>query len=84
VFLKARKGEIAGIVYLYHDQGNIAMKSCYFDEGVVIFFNLPCRVTSPGHGSALDIAGQGIANENSITHTIDTLLEMVRYDMKHS
>jgi 4-hydroxythreonine-4-phosphate dehydrogenase len=77
VILKVRSKEVKGIVYLYHDQGNIAMKSSMFGEGVPVFTNLPAKIASPGHGSALDIAGKGIADPANMITTIDTVLEML-------
>jgi 4-hydroxythreonine-4-phosphate dehydrogenase len=77
VILKVHSKEVKGIVYLYHDQGNIAMKSNMFGEGVPIFTNLPAKIASPGHGSALDIAGKGIADPANMTATIDAVLDML-------
>ncbi|MBN1401653.1 MAG: 4-hydroxythreonine-4-phosphate dehydrogenase PdxA, partial [Anaerolineae bacterium] len=70
VFWRTIQGEFQGVVFLYHDQGNIAMKSVAFGEGVLIYTGLPFSVTSPGHGSALDIAGQGIANPGNLIESI--------------
>jgi len=70
VFPRAVKGEFQGIVYLYHDQGNIAMKAVGFGESVITYAGLPFAVTSPGHGSALDIAGQGIADHGNLVEAI--------------
>lgn len=83
VYVRAQRGQIAGIVYLYHDQGNIAMKAASFSDGVVIFFNLPCLVCSPGHGSAMARAGKGTADPRAAFATMDTLLEMIRFEMNH-
>lgn len=66
VFLKARGGEVGGIVYLYHDQGNIAMKSAFFGEGVLLYTGVPLPIASVGHGSALDIAGQNRADAGNL------------------
>jgi 4-hydroxythreonine-4-phosphate dehydrogenase len=77
VFLKARRGDVGGVVFLYHDQGNIAMKSGFFGESVLIYTNVPCPIVSVGHGSALDIAGQGIADAGNMTICIETLLDML-------
>jgi 4-hydroxythreonine-4-phosphate dehydrogenase len=77
VFLKARCGEVRGIVYLYHDQGNIAMKSSFFGDGVLIYTNIPGLIVSMSHGSALDIAGKGIADEKNMAACVDTLITMI-------
>lgn len=77
VFLKARRGEVGGVVFLYHDQGNIAMKSGYFGESVLIYTNVPHPIVSVGHGSALDIAGRGVADPGNMIVCIRTLLDLV-------
>jgi len=74
VLLKARRKEVGGIVYLYHDQGNIATKSAFFEEGVVLYTNLPTPIASVGHGSALDIAGQNLASEANLLACTRSLL----------
>ena len=62
VFVRARKGEFSGIVTMYHDQGQIAMKLLGFDRGVTVAGGLPIVITTPAHGTAHDIAGKGIAD----------------------
>lgn len=72
VFVRAMRGEFDGVTFLYHDQGNIAMKAVAFGEGVVIYAGLPLTIVTPGHGSALDIAGQGIANPGNMIEAVKT------------
>jgi len=72
VFVRAMRGEFDGVIFLYHDQGNIAMKAVAFGEGVVIYAGLPYVVVTPGHGSALDIAAKGIANPGNMIEAIKT------------
>jgi 4-hydroxythreonine-4-phosphate dehydrogenase len=62
IFLKAREGQYDGVVTLYHDQGQIALKLLGFDKGVTIQGGLPIPITTPAHGTAFDIAGQNKAN----------------------
>ncbi len=62
IFLKARDGQYDGIVTLYHDQGQIALKLLGFEKGVTIHGGLPIPITTPAHGTAFDIAGQNKAN----------------------
>ncbi|GAB3559397.1 4-hydroxythreonine-4-phosphate dehydrogenase PdxA [Spelaeicoccus albus] len=62
VFLKARAGAFDGVVTMYHDQGQIAMKMMGFDKGVTVQGGLPIPIATPAHGSAFDIAGTGKAN----------------------
>lgn len=77
VFDRAIKGQINGIVFLYHDQGNIAMKARYFDEGVVIYTGTPHLIVSPGHGPAYGKAGKGTANPSNMLSCAKTLLELL-------
>jgi 4-hydroxythreonine-4-phosphate dehydrogenase len=62
IFLKARNGLYDAIVTLYHDQGQIAIKLMGFDRGVSVQGGLPIPITTPAHGTAFDIVGQGKAN----------------------
>lgn len=66
IFLMGRDGRYDAIVTMYHDQGQIAMKLMGFDHGVTLHAGLPYPVTTSAHGSAFDIAGQGIANESAL------------------
>ena len=62
IFLKARDGAYQAIVTLYHDQGQIAIKLLGFSRGVTVQGGLPIPITTPAHGTAYDIAGQGRAD----------------------
>jgi 4-hydroxythreonine-4-phosphate dehydrogenase len=62
IFLKARDGQYDGVVTMYHDQGQIAVKLLGFERGVTIQGGLPIPITTPAHGTAFDIAGQNKAN----------------------
>ena len=55
-----------GILAMYHDQGLIPFKTLAFEEGVNFTAGLPIVRTSPDHGTAYNIAGKGIANEQSM------------------
>jgi 4-phospho-D-threonate 3-dehydrogenase / 4-phospho-D-erythronate 3-dehydrogenase len=70
VFLKAAKGQYDIVVCMYHDQGHIPLKLLGFDEGVNMTIGLPIIRTSVDHGTAFDIAGKGIANENSMVEAM--------------
>lgn len=61
VFIRARAGEFDGVVTMYHDQGQIAMKLMGFDQGVTVQGGLPVPIATPAHGTAYEIVGQGIA-----------------------
>ena len=62
IFLKAQAGEYQAIVTMYHDQGQIAIKLLGFSRGVTVQGGLPIPITTPAHGTAYDIAGQGQAS----------------------
>jgi 4-hydroxythreonine-4-phosphate dehydrogenase len=59
-------GGYDGIVTMYHDQGQIAMKLMGFERGVTVQGGLPIPITTPAHGTAYDIAGQGRANAGAM------------------
>lgn len=67
-----------GILAMYHDQGLAPFKALAMDEGVNFTAGLPIVRTSPAHGTAYDIAGQGIASENSFRQAIYTALDVYR------
>jgi len=58
------------VLAMYHDQGLTPFKHIAGDTGVNFTAGLPIVRTSPGHGTAYDIAGQGIANENSFRQAL--------------
>lgn len=60
-----------GFFALYHDQGLIPVKAMAFDQAVNTTIGLPFLRTSPDHGTAFDIAGQGIADASSMTSAIE-------------
>lgn len=66
VFARARQGEFDIVVAQYHDQGLIPVKYMGLDEGVNVTVGLPFVRTSVDHGTAFDIAGKGIASEDSL------------------
>jgi 4-hydroxythreonine-4-phosphate dehydrogenase len=71
VFLKAYNGMYDIVVAMYHDQGHIPMKMVAFDSGVNVTLGLPIIRTSVDHGTAFDIAGKGIAKEDSMLYAVD-------------
>lgn len=66
VFMRARKGEFDVVVAMYHDQGLIPVKYLGVEQGVNVTLGLPLVRTSPDHGTAFDIAGQGRADASSL------------------
>ncbi|MBO5567933.1 MAG: 4-hydroxythreonine-4-phosphate dehydrogenase PdxA [Clostridia bacterium] len=80
VFLKALNKQVAGVVFMYHDQGNIAMKSVFFGDGVLIYTNLPAHIVSVGHGPAYGKAGKGTADPKNMISAMNMLLRIVEHD----
>lgn len=70
VFVRALRGEFDAVIAPYHDVGMTAIKVASFGEGVNVTLGLPFPRTSPDHGTALDIAGRGIANASSMSQAI--------------
>lgn len=67
IFLKARTGLYDGVLTMYHDQGQIAVKLMGFERGVTVQGGLPVPISTPAHGTAFDIAGQNKANVEAMT-----------------
>ena len=75
IFMRARHtaakpGEFDVVIAMYHDQGLIPVKYLGVDKGVNVTLGLPLVRTSPDHGTAFDIAGQGIADPSSLIEAI--------------
>ena len=75
VFMRARHapghpGEFDAVLAMYHDQGLIPMKYLGVDKGVNVTLGLPLVRTSPDHGTAFDIAGQGVADASSLIEAV--------------
>ena len=70
VFVRALAGDFHGVVYMYHDQANIARKLQPKDKGCTIFMGLPAPCGTTAHGTAFDIAGQGIADPGSLVSAL--------------
>src|SRR5512133_3033269 len=71
LFIKARDGEFDAVVTMYHDQGQIAIKLMGFSRGVTVQGGLPVPITTPAHGTAFDISGQGKANVGAIRQAFE-------------
>lgn len=70
VFVRALRGEFDGVIAPYHDVGMAAFKTASFGAGVNVTLGLPFPRTSPDHGTALDIAGRGVADPGSMIEAI--------------
>ncbi|MCX8504687.1 MAG: 4-hydroxythreonine-4-phosphate dehydrogenase PdxA [Beijerinckiaceae bacterium] len=71
VFMRARRGEFDIVVAQYHDQGLIPVKYMGIEQGVNVTIGLPFIRTSVDHGTAFDIAGQGIADASSLAYAFE-------------
>jgi 4-hydroxythreonine-4-phosphate dehydrogenase len=78
VFYHAMRGEFDAVVAMYHDQGLAPLKAVAFDTGINWTLGLPFIRTSPDHGTAYDIAGQGIANPSSMIAAIRLAKQLAR------
>jgi 4-hydroxythreonine-4-phosphate dehydrogenase len=76
IFMRARRGDFDIVVAQYHDQGLIPVKYLGVEEGVNVTVGLPFIRTSVDHGTAFDIAWQGIADPTSLVTAFDLALTM--------
>jgi 4-hydroxythreonine-4-phosphate dehydrogenase len=76
IFLRAKAGALDGIVTMYHDQGQIATKLMGFEVGVTVEGGLPIPITTPAHGTAYDIVGQGIASVTAMQNAFELACRM--------
>lgn len=78
IFLKVQGDASAfdAVVTMYHDQGQIAIKLMGFSRGVTVQGGLPIPITTPAHGTAFDIAGQGKANAGAIGQAFEIACRM--------
>jgi len=70
VFREAARGQFDAVLAMYHDQGLIPLKLLDFDNAVNVTLGLPKPRTSPDHGTAFAIAGQGLADPSSMIAAI--------------
>lgn len=82
VYVRAARDEFDCVVSMYHDQGHIPIKMLGFAggaavSGVNVTIGLPLVRTSVDHGTAFDIAGEGVASEQSLVDAVGVAVEMV-------
>ncbi|PYS98568.1 MAG: 4-hydroxythreonine-4-phosphate dehydrogenase PdxA [Acidobacteria bacterium] len=77
IFLRGFRGEFDAVIASYHDQATIAVKSLSFGSAVNVTLGLPLIRTSVDHGTAVDIAGKGIADASSMSAAIRLAAELV-------
>ena len=77
LFARALRGEFDAVVALYHDQGLAPLKTVDFDEAVNVTLGLPFVRTSPDHGTAFGLAGQGKASARSFTNAVTVARRLI-------
>ncbi|MFT5836964.1 MAG: 4-hydroxythreonine-4-phosphate dehydrogenase [Candidatus Azotimanducaceae bacterium] len=80
VFHRQRQGDFDVVVAAYHDQALAAVKTLEFDSAVNLTLGLPFIRTSPDHGTAFDIAGQGKANPSSFAAALALARELTNLE----
>jgi len=70
LFVRAARGEFDVVIAAYHDQGLVPVKLLAFGRAVNVTLGLPIIRTSVDHGTAFDIARQGVADEGSLVEAI--------------
>ena len=80
VFHRQRRGDFDVVVAAYHDQALAAIKTLEFDSAVNLTLGLPYVRTSPDHGTAFDLAGQGKANPASFAAALKLARELTIQD----
>ena len=78
LFAKAKDGRFDAIVVMYNDQGLIPVKMEGFGKGINVTLGLPIVRVSVDHGTALDIAGKGIADSSSMAAAVGYAAEMAK------
>jgi 4-hydroxythreonine-4-phosphate dehydrogenase len=78
IFARMLRGEFDVIVALYHDQGLAPLKVIDFDEAVNVTLGLPQVRTSPDHGTAFGIAGQGKASPRSFANAVTVARRLIK------
>ncbi|MEJ8836397.1 4-hydroxythreonine-4-phosphate dehydrogenase PdxA [Ramlibacter sp. AN1133] len=76
LFYRATRGDFDLVVAMYHDQGHGPVKVLGLDAGVNVTVGLPFVRTSVDHGTAFDIAGQGVADERSLVEALRQAVEL--------
>jgi len=77
VFTRAVKGQFSSVLFMFHDQGNIAGKLAQFGNSVVIYSKVPYPIVTTAHGSAADIAGKGLAKADNMKECLKWAVKMI-------
>ena len=83
VFNRAIAGEFDAVLAMYHDQGHIAIKVHNFHQSVTATLGIPLIRTSVDHGTAFDIAGQGIADATGAIAALDAAVALAEGTLAH-
>jgi len=78
VFVRAMRGEFDAVLAPYHDVGMTAVKVASFGRAVNVTLGLPVPRTAPDHGTALDIAGRGLADPSSMRAAVELAIQIAR------
>jgi 4-hydroxythreonine-4-phosphate dehydrogenase len=76
VFVRAFRGDFDGVVCMHHDQANIARKLQPMNQSATLFVGLPVAYGTTAHGTAFDIAGQGIADPGSLQAALQYVIRL--------
>ena len=71
------------VLAMYHDQGLAPFKAICFDDGTNYTAGIPLVRTSPDHGTAYSIAGQGVASEQSLRTALFTAIDVVKNRLEY-
>lgn len=82
LFIKAFKGDFDGVVTMFHDQGQIALKLKDFGTGITIAGGFAIPIVTCGHGTAYDIAGKGIVKTSSFEEAVKMCAKMASANIK--
>lgn len=77
IFFRAIQSEFDVVIAMYHDQGHIPIKVYNWEKSISVNLGLPFIRTSVDHGTAFDIAGQGVAQHTSMLEAIETAINLV-------
>lgn len=84
IFRRAMRGEFDIVLAMYHDQALPVIKTLDFENTVNVTLGLPFVRTSPGHGTAEDIAGKGVAGHEGMVAAIEMAVNISRTPLKMS
>jgi 4-hydroxythreonine-4-phosphate dehydrogenase len=78
IFLRTSRGDFDAVIACFHDQGLIPVKLLAFGRAVNVTLGLPIIRTSVDHGTAFDIAGQGVADPSSMIEAVHLAARLAR------